>query len=93
MQNDPKPFPKGDIRRLLALALVIDKDGPMSLSDITTNTGHNKGTVDADIVKLNDQLGVTIHKNDSRPAMYNLESWGVLLQRENVEKFLQKALV
>ena len=78
-------YPKADARRLFVLLAAIDSLERATLTTLSNFTGHNKGTIDADIAKLNEQYGVSITKED---AVYRIESWGDLLKKNAVKKFL-----
>ncbi|MFC3110896.1 hypothetical protein ACFQAT_28620 [Undibacterium arcticum] len=56
-------YPKGDARRLFVLLAAIDYLERPTLTTLTKFTGHNKGTITADVDKLRDQFGVEIHKD------------------------------
>lgn len=78
-------YPKADARRLFVLLAAVDYLERPTLTTLTDFTGHNKGTIDSDIAKLNEQFGVSIQKED---AVYRVESWGDLLKKGAVKKFL-----
>lgn len=79
-------YPKADARRLFVLLASIDYLKRPTLTTLADFTGHNKGTIDADIAKLNEQYSVSITKEG---AVYRVESWGDLLKKNAVKKFLQ----
>lgn len=80
-----EPFPKGDIRRLLALAMAIaDLERP-TLTSLSAETGHHKQTIQDDVAKLREQLGVVIEKDG---PVYHLVSWGPILKHSGLKNFL-----
>jgi hypothetical protein len=84
--NPVEQFPKGDARRLFILLAAIDHMERPTLTSLSSYTGHNKGTIDADVARLS-QFGVSIVKID---AVYRVAEWGDLLVRESVLRFLPK---
>ncbi|SEI14804.1 helix-turn-helix domain-containing protein [Paraburkholderia hospita] len=84
MQN-PAPFPKGDVRRLLALALAIAEDDRATLTTLSARTGHHKQTIQDDVEKLREQLGLVIEKDG---PVYRLISWGPVVKHAHLRKFL-----
>ncbi|TES99685.1 hypothetical protein E3D46_22780 [Burkholderia cepacia] len=86
----PEPFPKGDVRRLLALALAIADEERATLTTLSTRTGHHKQTIQDDIEKLRDQLGIAIEKDG---PVYRLVSWGPVIKQSGLRKFLLGQLI
>ncbi|NRF83776.1 helix-turn-helix domain-containing protein [Burkholderia gladioli] len=82
---NPEPFPKGDVRRLLALALAIADEDRATLTTLSARTGHHKQTVQDDVEKLRNQLGIVIEKEG---AVYHLVSWGPLIKQTGLRRFL-----
>ncbi|KVD93051.1 hypothetical protein WS63_07980 [Burkholderia stagnalis] len=80
-----EPFPKGDVRRLLALALAIAEDERATLTTLSARTGHHKQTIQDDVEKLRDQLGIAIEKDG---PVYRLTSWGPVIKQAGLRKFL-----
>ncbi|MEZ7523956.1 helix-turn-helix domain-containing protein [Burkholderia vietnamiensis] len=80
-----EPFPKGDVRRLLALALAIAEDERATLTTLSARTGHHKQTIQDDVEKLRDQLGIAIEKEG---PVYRLVSWGPVIKQTGLRKFL-----
>lgn len=78
-------YPKADARRLFVLLAAIDTLARPTIMTLSDYTGHNKGTVDRDVAKLNTQYGVQIVKAG---AVFSIESWGSLLHRTQVLTFL-----
>lgn len=81
-------YPKGDARRLFNLLIAIDELDRPTLTTLTERTGHNKGTIQADIEKLREQYDVKITKNN---AVYKLDSWGSVLKKTGVKNILNSA--
>ncbi|MDO8729529.1 MAG: hypothetical protein Q7K26_06670 [bacterium] len=79
-------YPKADARRLFVLLSAIEVLERPTLTTLANYTGHNKGTIDADIAKLCEQFGAVISKNG---AVYQIDSWGEILKQKGVRKFLQ----
>lgn len=79
-------YPKADARRLFVLLAAIDYLERPTLTTLSEFTGHNKGTIDADVAKLREQYGVMVEKQG---PVYSVESWGDLLKKNAVKKFLQ----
>ncbi|MDR6397921.1 hypothetical protein ACTOWA_00530 [Herbaspirillum seropedicae] len=79
-------YPKADARRLFVLLAAIDYLERPTLTSLSEFTGHNKGTIDADVAKLREQYGVMVEKDG---PVYSVESWGDLLKKSAVKKFLQ----
>ncbi len=77
MSSAPVIYKRGDIRRVLCVALALhDLESP-SLNNIAKKTGHHKQTILDDIERLQEQLGVVITKEGS---LYRLTSWGPVLK-------------
>lgn len=76
-------YPKADARRLFVLLTAIDELERPTLTTLAAYTGHNKGTIDADIAKLNEQFDVVIVKDG---PVYRIESWGETLKKKGVKK-------
>lgn len=86
MKKEVKQYKKGDVRRLFVVASAIDELGSPTLVELTAFTKHNKGTIQKDIEKLREQLGVVI---DKRGPQYTLISWGEKLKAKGVKKDLR----
>ena len=78
-------YPKGDVRRLFVIASAIEELGSPTLLQLAEFTGHNKGTIPADVEKLREQLGVSISKEGIH---YTLLDWGDKLKKTGVKKDL-----
>ncbi|MEM8519468.1 hypothetical protein [Janthinobacterium sp. CAN_S7] len=79
-------FPKGDARRLFVLVAAIDVLERPTLTTLAEYTGHNKGTIPADVGKLVEQFGVELVKDG---PVYRVESWGDVLKKNSMRKFLR----
>lgn len=84
--SKPKPFPKGDVRRYITLLSAIERLGEPTLVQLERETGHNRGTIPADIEKIREQLCVDIVKDG---ACYRIENMGPLLIVTGIIKCLQ----
>lgn len=78
-------FAKGDARRLFVLLAAIDALERPTITSLAEFTGHNKGTIEADVGRLREQFNVQITKED---AVYQIASWGELLKVNAVKKLL-----
>lgn len=78
-------YPKADARRLFVLLAAIDLLERPTLTSLAEFTGHNKGTIDADVAKLAEQYGVKIFKAG---PVYGIEAWGDILRKSGVKKVL-----
>lgn len=79
-------FPKGDARRLFALLAAIEALERPTLTTLADFTGHNKGTISADIEKLCEQYGAKIVKED---AVFRIISWGNVLKKAGVKNIIK----
>jgi len=80
-------YPRADSRRLFVLLAAIDRLERPTLTSISNYIGHNKGTIDSDVAKLNEQFGVIISKAG---PVYSIESWGEILNKIGVLKISQR---
>jgi len=78
-------YPKGDARRLFVVLAAIEKLSRPTLTTLAAYTGHNKGTIDAGVVKLVEQYGVEIDRDG---PVFVLRSWGDVLKQQAVKKIL-----
>lgn len=78
------PYPRSDARRLFVLLAAIDRLERPTLTSLSAATGHNKGTIDADVLRLSEQYGIDIAKED---AVYRIVSWGDLLKKDGVRRY------
>ena len=72
-------FPKGDLRRMLAVLGAISSEAPVSLSDISRLTGLDRKTAFDLIEKANTQADVKIQKDGS---LYSIACWGRVINQE-----------
>lgn len=72
-------YPKGDLRRLLAVIAAIDAAGEASLTDIEKATGLNRKTIFDLIEKAKEQANLTIAKEG---YYYRIVDWGVVINPE-----------
>lgn len=79
-------FPKGDARRLFVLLAAIDTLERPTLTTLAEYTGHNKGTIPADVEKLRDQYGVNIAKDG---PVFFIKSWGEVLKKTGVKSIIK----
>lgn len=79
-------YPDNDARRLFVLLAAIDLLERATISAIADLTGLHKDTIDADIAKLHEQYGVAMHKIGD---VYRIDSWGDVLKKQGVKKFLK----
>ncbi|PCE30348.1 hypothetical protein [Burkholderia ubonensis] len=79
-------YPKGDARRLFVVLAAIEHLERPTITTLAAFTGHNKGTIDADVMKLREQYGVEI---DREGAVFVVRSWGDVLKKGGVKKHLQ----
>lgn len=90
MEQEPKPqYPRGDVRRLLRLALAMAELERPTLNALAAETGHHKQTILDDMPRLCEQLGVRIEKNGSE---YRLVDWGPAIKKSGIKKLLQGQL-
>lgn len=78
-------YPKGDARRLFVVLAAIDCLERPTITTIAAYTGHNKGTIDADVARLSEQYGVSIERDG---AVFVLRDWGDVLKPVAVKKHL-----
>ena len=81
-------YPKGDLRRMLAVLGAIDA-GHSTLVQIVAATGLDKKTVTTLIAQAGEQAYVSVRKTG---ASYCLEAWGPVLKKEGAKKALTGAL-
>lgn len=79
-------YQRGDIRKLLRLALAMEDLESPSLVNLVQETGLSKQPVLDDIKRMQTQLGMVIEKED---FCYRLRSWGPVLKgSDSVRVFL-----
>lgn len=82
-------YPKGDLRRMLAVLAAIDLIPDASLVKIAVRTGLDKKTVTHLVEQAREQAGVIVTKTG---PVYALESWGPVIQRSGALQALRGAL-
>lgn len=88
MLTHPK-YPKGDLRRMLAVLGAIQEAGDATLVQIVARTGVDKKTVSDLIVKAQEQAGVRVTKVG---AKYSIENFGPVLKVSGCKLALTGAL-
>ncbi|HXA46226.1 MAG TPA: hypothetical protein VNW52_01250 [Burkholderiaceae bacterium] len=79
-------YPHDDARRLFVLLAALDLLERPTLQAIADLTSLNPESIDDDILRLQEQFGVQIHKQGH---VYRIESWGDLLKKAGVQKRLK----
>jgi len=82
-------YPKGDLRRMLAVLAAIDTPQGASLVRIAADTGLDKKTVTGLIEQARTQADVSINKTG---AIYRITTWGRILKRSGAKMALTGAL-
>ncbi|WP_232968500.1 hypothetical protein [Pseudomonas putida] len=79
-------YQKGDVRKLLRIALATaDLESP-TLNNLAKETGFHKQTLINDLERLQSQMGVVINKDG---YAYRLVSWGpILAHPDKIRAFL-----
>jgi len=86
MADDSKAqYPRGDVRRLLRLALAMTEVERPTLNALAAETGHHKQTIIDDVPRLREQLGVQVEKDG---AEYRLVDWGPVVKKAGIKKLL-----
>lgn len=88
-ENAKTQFPRGDVRRLLRLALAMTEVERPTLNALASETGHHKQTILDDVLRLREQLGIRIEKEG---AEYRLVDWGPVVKKTGIKKLLQGQL-
>lgn len=81
-------YPKGDLRRMLAVLGAIEA-GYCTLVQIVAATGLDKKTITTLIAQAGEQACVSISKTG---PVYSLDAWGPVLKKEGAKKALTGAL-
>ena len=79
-------YPEHDARRLFVLLSAIDlleRPTPSAIADLT---GLDRDMIDADTIRLREEFGVVLHRVGE---IYRIESWGDVLNRDGVAKYLK----
>jgi hypothetical protein len=79
-------YPDNDARRLFVLLSAIDLLERPTVSAIVDLTSLDKERIDDDVAKLREQYGVLLEKIGD---VYRIESWGEVLRKTGVKKFLK----
>jgi hypothetical protein len=79
-------YPENDARRLFVLLSAIDLLERPTVSAIADLTSHAKESIDGDVLRLREEFGVVLHKVGE---IYRIESWGDVLKKTGVKKFLK----
>lgn len=88
MEQTPQ-YPKGDLRRMLAVLGAIDSLESATLVKLTERTGIDKKTVTNLIEQAREQAGVVIDKSG---AVYSIEDWGPVIKKNGARMCLTGAL-
>jgi len=85
--RDRLSYPKGDLRRMLAVLAGIDLLGDQAtLVNLARFTGLDKKTVGQLVAKAIEQAGVAVFKDGPR---YWIEDWGPVVKRQGARQVLQ----
>lgn len=82
-------YPKGDLRRMLAVLAAIDALAPATLVKLAERTGIDKKTVTNLIDQAREQAGVIVVKSG---AQYTIEEWGPIIKKSGAKMCLNGAL-
>jgi hypothetical protein len=88
MDQTPQ-YPKGDLRRMLAVLAAIDSLESATLVKLAERTGIDKKTVTNLIDQACTQAGVLIEKNG---AVYSIREWGPVIKKNGARMCLTGAL-
>lgn len=88
MEQTPQ-YPKGDLRRMLAVLAAIDSLESATLVKLAERTGIDKKTVTNLIEQAREQAGVAVAKNG---AVYSIEEWGPVIKKAGAKMCLAGAL-
>lgn len=78
-------FPRGDVRRLLRLALAMAELERPTLNALAAETGHHKQTILDDVPRLREQLGIEVVKDGFE---YKLVDWGPVVKKGGIKALL-----
>ncbi|AZM87067.1 hypothetical protein EIP87_34195 (plasmid) [Pseudomonas aeruginosa] len=87
--TDPVNYPKGDLRRMLAVLAAIEGMRDATLVKIAARTGIDKKTVTNLIAQAGEQAHVLIDKNG---PVYSIADWGPVLKKAGAKMALTGAL-
>lgn len=79
-------YPEHDARRLFVLLSAIDLLERPTVSALSDLTSHKRESIDADVARLREEFGVVLHKVGE---IYHIESWGDVLNKNGVKRFLK----
>lgn len=79
-------YPSHDARRLFVLLSAIDLLERPTVSAIADLTGHDRESIDKDLLRVREEFGVTLHKVGE---IYRIESWGEVLKKNGVKRYLK----
>jgi hypothetical protein len=79
-------YPAGDARRLFVLLAAIDLLERPTAGAIADLTGHDRESIDEEVKILREQYDVVLVKVGE---VYLIESWGEVLKKNGVKKFLK----
>lgn len=79
-------YPDNDARRLFVLLSAIDLLERPTASAITDLTGLDKDEIENNAAKLREQYGVQLQRVGE---VYRIDSWGEVLKKNGVKKFLK----
>lgn len=88
MEQTPQ-YPKGDLRRMLAVLAAIDALAPATLVKLAERTGIDKKTVTNLIEQAREQAGVVVVKTG---AQYSIEERGPIIKKAGARMCLTGAL-
>lgn len=81
-------YPRGDVRRLLRLALAMSELERPTLNNLAAETGHHKQTILDDVPRLREQLGIHVEKDG---VEYKIVDWGPVIKKTGIRKLIVDA--
>ncbi|KKN85100.1 hypothetical protein LCGC14_0282690 [marine sediment metagenome] len=87
--SEPVNYPKGDLRRMLAVLGAIEGMRDATLVKIVARTGIDKKTVTTLIAQAGEQARVLIDKNG---PVYEIADWGPVFKKAGAKMALTGAL-
>lgn len=82
-------YPKGDLRRMLAVLAAIEATPDATLVKVAARTGLDKKTVTHLVAQAGEQVGVTLSKTG---PIYTLDDWGPVFNPAGAHQALAGAL-
>ncbi|HEY4542868.1 MAG TPA: hypothetical protein VIG66_10910 [Noviherbaspirillum sp.] len=79
-------FPPHDARRLFVLLSAIELLERPTAAAIADLTGHERETVDQDVIRLREEFGVEVARVGE---VYHINSWGNILNKSGVQQVLK----